>query len=68
MCGEISDTSNGVALYFDVRTKHLADERFKSTELDNEQLVLGYHKMINMKRSTLIALTYYSLLGCRGPR
>lgn len=42
MGGEISDTSNGVALYFDVGTEHLADEGFESTQLDNEQLVLGY--------------------------
>ncbi len=48
MCGEISDTSDGVALYFDVGTEHLADERFKSTQLDNEQLILGYLRIINL--------------------
>lgn len=46
--GEICDTSDGVALHFDVGTKHLADERFQSTQFDNEQLILGYLRIINL--------------------
>ena len=47
--GEISDASDGIALHFDVGAEHLADERFQSTELDNEQLILRYIRIINLK-------------------
>jgi hypothetical protein len=48
VCCEISDTSDGVTLDFDVGAEHLADERFKSTQLDDEQLILSYLRIINL--------------------
>ena len=41
MCSQISDTSNSIALYLHVGTKHLTYERLESAQLDNEQLILS---------------------------
>ncbi len=39
--GKVGDAADGVALHFDVGAEHLADQGFQTTELDDEQLVLG---------------------------
>lgn len=38
---KISDAPDRIALYFNVRTTHLADERVQTTEFHNQQLVIG---------------------------
>ncbi len=42
MCSQVRDTTDGIALNFDVRGHHLPDERGESAELDNGDLVLGW--------------------------
>lgn len=42
MSRQIGHTSHGITLYFHIRTKHLANERFQSTERDNQKLVFRY--------------------------
>lgn len=41
MSSQVSDTSNGVALNFDVGTQHLPDQWFEPTEFHDEKLVIG---------------------------
>lgn len=41
MCGEVGHTSHGIALHFDVRAEHLANERLKTTKLHNQKLIVG---------------------------
>src|SRR6266567_8589004 len=41
MGGEICDTTNRVALNFNVGAKHLTDQRLQTSKLDDEQLVVG---------------------------
>lgn len=48
MRGKVGHAADGIALYFDVRTKHLANERLETAELDNEQLILGCN-MFNIR-------------------
>ena len=39
---EIGHAADRVALNLHVRTQHLSDQRFQSTQFDNEQLVVSY--------------------------
>ena len=41
MRSEVGDTSNGIALNFNVGAEHLTDKRLKTTKLDNEQFIVG---------------------------
>ena len=41
MGSQVRYTSNGIALDFDVRAEHLANERLQAAEFDDEKLVLG---------------------------
>ena len=41
MSRKVGYTADGVALDLDVGAEHLADERFETAKLDDEQLVLG---------------------------
>ena len=41
MGSEISNTTNCIALNFDIRAQHLADKRFQAAELYNEEFVVG---------------------------
>ena len=65
MRSQIGHTTNGIALNFDVRAQHLADESLQTTKLDDEQLVLGYEVL-----SLLIDQTYQlnSLFTAKLPR
>jgi hypothetical protein len=50
MSGKICDTPDGVALDFDVRTKHLANEWLQSSQAHDKQLVFGYEVgYVNMR-------------------
>ena len=41
MGGKVGNASYGIALDFYVRAKHLPNERFKTTQFDNEQFIVG---------------------------
>jgi len=47
MGSQICYTSNSVTLHLDIRTEHLANQRFQPSKLYDEQLVVGYHREIN---------------------
>lgn len=38
---EVGDTTNCIALDFNIRTQHLANEGFQAAKLDNEELVVS---------------------------
>ena len=42
MCGQIGNTSDSVALNFNIRAEHLPNKRFKSAQLDNQELVVRF--------------------------
>lgn len=42
MSRKVGDTTNRIALNFDVGTKHLADKRLETAKLDDEQLVVRW--------------------------
>src|SRR5438552_3924979 len=44
MSCQVCHAANRIALHFNIRTKHLADQRFKTTKLDNEQLVVRWKR------------------------
>ena len=41
MSGQIRNTSNSVALNFNIRAQHLPNKRFQSAQSDDQQFVLG---------------------------
>ena len=53
MRGKVCYAADGIALHFDVRAQHLADERLQTTKLDDEQLVLGYEVLSLFNRSNI---------------
>jgi hypothetical protein len=40
---QIGNTSDRVALNFNIRAEHLPNERFESTELDDQELVVRFN-------------------------
>lgn len=48
MCSKIGDTTHCIALNFDIGACHLADQLFKSSKFDNQQLILRYSKWVNI--------------------
>ena len=40
MGSQVRDTTNSVALNLNIRAQHLADEGFKTSELDDQELVV----------------------------
>lgn len=40
-CRQVSYTANSIALHFNIRAKHLPNERFETTEFDDEKFVVG---------------------------
>lgn len=41
MGGQVRYTPDGITLHLNIRTEHLSDEGFQSTELHNEELVVS---------------------------
>jgi hypothetical protein len=48
MSGQIGHAANGIALHFDIWTEHLANQRFKTTEFDNEKFVVRWKDGIKL--------------------
>lgn len=65
MCGEISDTTDCIALNLDIRAQHLADKGFQAAKLNNEELVVGLG-VVRVCRHDIA--TGYALLTARFPR
>ena len=42
---QIGDTTNGIALHFDVRAQHLSNKRLQASQFDDKKLIVGYRPM-----------------------
>ena len=61
MSRKVGYTADGVALDLDVGAEHLADERFETAKLDDEQLVVSCTVKVIARAFECRMCTYYSL-------
>ena len=68
MSCKIGNASNSVTLHLDVGAKHLANEGLEATQLDNEQLIIGYSALSAGRLLKAAVQTHYLRPNFRGQR
>jgi len=65
MGSEIRDTTNRIALDFNVGAKHLTDQRLQTSKLDDEQLVVGLMSLGSKQKIQLVQRRYGLTVDCQ---